>query len=108
MADESDDVRGSITQTGDHRPAPGAANVGFGRTSEDLATNSPATFGPDPLVGDSSDLFSGDDTDNEGQTAIRGPKRNPDIPPDERMGLRPTIPADAAPDTPVNKDLYGA
>ena len=107
MADSTD--RSSVTQTGDHRPAPGAANVGFGRSAEDLATNSPATFGPDPLAGDSSDVFSGDDADNEGQGSIRtGRKRNPDIPPDERLGLRPTISGDAAPDTPVNKDLYGA
>jgi len=26
----------------------------------------------------------------------------------ERMGLRPTVSGDAVPDTPVNKDLYGA
>lgn len=108
MADNSTD-RSSITQTGDHRPAPGAANVGFGRTSEDLATNSPATFGPDPLAPDRSDLFSGDDADNDDQAPVRtARKRNSDIPPDERLGLRPTIRGDAAPDTPVNKDLYGA
>ena len=107
MADETDE-RSSITQTQDQRPAPGAASVGFGRTSEDLATNSPATFGPDPLAGDESDQLSGDDLNNDGQGAIRPPKRNPDIPPDERLGLHPTIKGDAAPDVPVNPDLYGA
>ena len=109
MADETNDNdRSSITQTHDQRPAPGAMNAAFGRTSEDLATDSPAGFGPDPLAGDESDQFSGDDLDNEGQTAIRSPKRNPDIPPDERLGLHPTIKGDAAPDVPVNPDLYGA
>jgi hypothetical protein len=104
------DDRGSFTQTGHHRPAPGAMNAALGRTSEDLATNSPAGFGPDPIAGDETDTFSDSDTDNEGQTALRGKgrKRNPDISPDERMGLRPTVSGDAVPDTPVNKDLYGA
>jgi hypothetical protein len=107
MADETND-RSSITQTHDRRPAPGAASVEFGRTSEDLATNSLATFGPDPLAGDASEQFSSDDLDNEGQGPIRERKRNPAIPPDERLGLRPTIKGDAAPDTPVNPDFYGA
>jgi hypothetical protein len=107
-AEETDDGRSSITQTHDQRPAPGAMNPALGRTSEDLATDSPAGLGPEPLAGDESDQFSGDDLDNEGQGTTRGPKRNPDISPDERLGLRPTIKGDAAPDTPVNPDLYGA
>src|SRR6476661_729871 len=90
-SERDDDGRSSITQTHDQRPAPGAMNAALGRTSEDLATDSPAGFGPEPLAGDKSDQFSGDDLDNEGRGAIRGPKRNPDIPPDERLGLHPTI-----------------
>lgn len=108
MADDSQ--AGRFTQTGDVRPAPGAMNHGFGRTSRDLATDQPATFGPDPIAGDDQDTFSGDDMDSEGRDAPisgRGPKFNPDIPPDERLGLKPTVSGDAAPDTPVNKDLYG-
>jgi hypothetical protein len=106
--DELDDERSSITQTHDQRPAPGAMNAALGRTSQDLATDSPAGFGPEPLAGDASDQFSGNDLNNAGQGAIRESKRNPDIPPDERLGLRPTIKGDAAPDVPVNPDLYGA
>ena len=36
-----------------------------------------------------------------GPVAYLTSKRNPDIPPDERLGLRPTIPGDAAPDVPT-------
>ena len=106
MADEP------VTRTGDVRPGIGAEKSAFGRTKEDLATDQPAGFGPDPLAAaDDADTFSGDDGDTEGRDGAlpkRPRKFNPDIPPDERLGLRPTVSGDAAPDTPVNKDLYGA
>jgi hypothetical protein len=84
-------------------------NAALGRTSEDLATNSPASFGPEPAAPDLSELFSGDD-DNVEYTPSTGRKRkrNPDISPDERFGLHPTVKGDAAPNTPVNPDMYGA
>ena len=102
MASE-DTARGAFTQTGDTRPAPGAMNSALGRTSRDLAANEGAGLGPDPIAGTDADLFS----ETADDAVVTTPKRNPDIPPDERLGLRPTIKGDAAPDIPVNKDLYG-
>ena len=109
MAYES--TQGRFTQTGDVRPAPGAMNPALGRTSRDLATDQPAGFGPDPIAGTEQDTFSGDDTDTQGRDQPlpgRGHKPDPSLSPDERMGLKPTISGDAAPDTPVNPDLYGS
>ena len=105
----SDDTsRSSITRTHDTRPAPGAMNAALGRTSEDLATDQPAGLGPDPILGTDIDQFSGETTVGDDSEATTRRKFNPDIPPDERLGLRPTIKGDAAPNTPVDKDLYGA
>ena len=99
-----DTTRGAFTQTGDTRPAPGAMNPALGRTSRDLAADEPAGFGPDPIAGTDTDTFSGTDTDtNDRGERLRGRDRkfNPDIPPDERLGLRPTVaPADVATDVP--------
>jgi hypothetical protein len=100
----ADDSRGSFTQTGDTRPAPGAMNPAFGRTSRDLAADEPAGFGPEPMAATDTDTFSDSDPDarNRGEPLRdRGRKFNPDIPPDERLGLRPTIAADAAPEHPA-------
>ena len=104
MADESS--RSLSGQTGDTRPAPGAMNAALGRRSSDLASDQPPGFGPDPIAGaDDRDTFS--DADGEGGTRAeplrggRGRKFNPDIPPDARLGLSPTIPADPVPDHPV-------
>jgi hypothetical protein len=100
----ADNSRGPFTQTGDSRPAPGALNTGLGRTSRELASDEPAGFGPEPLAGTDADTFSGPDSD----TADRGQplrdrdrKFNADISPDERLGLRPTVAGDAAPDIPA-------
>jgi hypothetical protein len=95
----TDNSRSSITQTGDTRPAPGAMNPALGRTSRDLAADE-----PEPIAGTDVDTFSDSDRD----TADRGErvgdrerKFNPDIPPDERMGLRPTVAGDVVPDHPA-------
>jgi hypothetical protein len=98
-ADET--TRGSFTQTGDTRPAAGAMNPALGRTSRDLAADEPAGFGPDPIAATDADTFSDADTDtNDRGEPLRGRERkfNPDIPPDERLGLRPTVAGDAVPD----------
>jgi hypothetical protein len=102
-------VRGAFTQTNDTRPAPGAMNAALGRTGRDLAANDGAGLGPDPMAATDEDTFSGNGGDRtDGDGAVTRRRTNPDISPDERMGLRPTIKSDAAPDVPVNKDLYGA
>jgi hypothetical protein len=86
-----------------------ALNSAAGRSSRDLATDQPAGLGPEPIVAGDQDTFSGDDSmDNRDEpvpTTRR--KRNPNVPPDQRLGLHPTIPGDVAPETPVNPDLYG-
>src|SRR5688572_5029899 len=93
-------------QTGDTRPAPGAMNAALGRTSMDLATDQPAGFGPDPIAGaDDRDTFSGtgDDPGHPG-ARLGGKERkfNPDIPPDARLGLAPTVAGDPVPHHPVH------
>ena len=102
MASTDDDTRGSFAQTGDTRPAPGAMNPAWGRSSRDLATDSPAGFGPDPIAGTDVDTFSDSDADTDGRddSIRRERKRNPDIPPDARLGLRPTVPAAVVMDRP--------
>jgi hypothetical protein len=90
-------------QTGDTRPAAGAMNPALGRTSRDLAADQPAGFGPDPLAGaDARDTFS--DPDDPGRAERLGGKSrkfSPDIPPDARLGLAPTVAGDAVPDHPA-------
>src|SRR3954471_9507750 len=90
-----DDSRGAFTQTGDTRPAPGAMNPAWGRSGTDLASDSGPGGGPDAITPTDADMFSGSDgdaADRAERLRGRGRKLNPDIPPDERMGLRPTIP----------------
>ena len=106
MADDDTTTRSSITQTGDHRPAPGAMNAALGRTSRDFASDEPAGFGPEPIAGTDADTFSGDDQDAEGRgERIKPTKKNPDISPDERMGLKPTVAGDVVPDHPVDRTI---
>src|SRR5688500_12102689 len=85
----ADDTPRPPTSTGDTRPAAGAMNPAFGRTSRDLASDEPAGFGPDPIAGaDARDTFS--DPDDPGRAERLGGKPrkfNPDIPPDARLGL---------------------
>jgi hypothetical protein len=79
-------------------------NPALGRTSRDLAADEPAGREPEPIPGTDADTFSGSDTDTKDRgerVGDRGRKFNPDIPADERMGLRPTVPGDAAPDRPA-------
>src|SRR3954470_5876788 len=89
-----DDSRGAFTQTGDTRPAPGAMNPAWGRSGTDLASDSGPDAGPDAITPTDADTFSGSDTDPDaaGRMRDRERKRTPDIPPDERLGLRPTVP----------------
>ena len=93
-------------QTNDTRPAPGAMNSAMGRSSMDLATDQPAGFGPDPIAGaDDRDTFSGTGTHPAGRDERiggKGRKFNPDIPPDARLGLTPTVAGDAVPDHPTD------
>ena len=102
MADH-DTGRSSFTQTGDHRAAPGAMNPALGRTSRDIASQEPAGFGPQPDAATDSgrDTFSDEDAVAED----RPRKRNPNVSPDERMGLRPTTSGDVVPDHPTDRTI---
>jgi hypothetical protein len=103
-----DDTSSLSGQTGDARPAPGAMNAALGRRSTDLASDQSPGFGPDPIAGvDDRDTFSDADAGggNDRAEPLRADgarKFNPDIPPDARMGLSPTIVADPVPDHPVH------
>jgi hypothetical protein len=110
MSTNRDDARGAFTQTGDTGAAAGAMNIGFGRTSSNLASDTGPETDADVIAGIHAELFSGDDLQKDSAAAdappMRTRKRNPDISPDARLGLRPAITRDAAPNIPVNPDLY--
>ncbi|CAA9412024.1 MAG: hypothetical protein AVDCRST_MAG64-2421 [uncultured Phycisphaerae bacterium] len=105
------------TAPGARPPAAGGLNAAWGRTSADLATDQPAGHAAAGLRSD-PDLLAGSDdvTGGLGGTKIdpdaggdirRGRHRelHPEVDPDTRLGLRPTVSADRLPDQPADAPI---
>ena len=90
--------------TGDRPVAPGQYDDSLGRTSRDLASDSPPAGAPHGMVTDpyaDNETFSDPDAAAGGPPLPGGKPRRPDLDPDTRLGLAPVVPRDAAPDVPA-------
>ena len=112
------------TFSGDDAPSTGSAptshsgdaslrSPALGRSSRDLATDTGPAGAPEATFGtgaDADEMRTGStrspDPDPDADAAQPRKGRHPEIDPDTRLGLHPTIKGDAAPDTPTNPDLY--
>ncbi|HEX8912126.1 MAG TPA: hypothetical protein VF796_07175 [Humisphaera sp.] len=121
MADDTrGDVSGSDTPGGNdsatnvRRSAPGGANFALGRTPGDLATDQPAGHSPVNRRPDESLPGTDDVTGRWGPTKVapdtggdirRGRRRelHPEVDPDTRLGLQPTVAAEDLP-TPLAEE----
>jgi hypothetical protein len=110
----SDTPGGNDSATNVRRTAPGEANFALGRTPGDLATDQPAGHSsvnrrPDESLPGTDDvtgwLWGGTKVDPDtGGDIRRGRRRelHPEVDPDARLGLQPTVSADDLPSPPAD------
>jgi hypothetical protein len=102
--------------TGSRPVAGGAMSPAFGRTSADLATDQPAGHAEVDVRGDDSPLPGSDDVTggwvpnidtSAGGDIRRGRPRelHPEVDPDTRLGLHPTVRSEDLPDGPKGRTV---